>query len=94
MSLTKLIQACKATVHVTANDHRTVYETAAKYLENLRERYDDSIDEDVIKGMIERNTIIEVQFYPDTPIGSYSVFHWDLDKAVEECLEIIEERKR
>lgn len=34
----------------------------------------------------ETNTIVELQFYPDTPIGSYSVIHHDLDAALDEAL--------
>ncbi len=93
MSLARLINECRATVHVTANDHKTVYEDAAQYIKNRIYRDGEEIAADVIQGMIERDTIIEVQFYPDTPIGSYCVFHWDLDKAVEECLAIIRERR-
>ena len=39
--------------------------------------------------MIETNTIIDLQFYPHTPVGSYQIYHYDLDKALDEALEIL-----
>lgn len=35
--------------------------------------------------MIETNTIVELQFYPDTPIGFYRVYYCDLDAALDEA---------
>ena len=36
--------------------------------------------------MIETDTIVVLQFYPDTPIGSYSIWHHDLDAALDAAL--------
>lgn len=38
--------------------------------------------------MIETNTIVEIQWYPDTPVGFYSLFHYDFNLAVEEALKM------
>jgi len=41
-----------------------------------------------------RDFIIEIQFYPDTPVGFHVVYHYDLDAALDEALTIIEGLKR
>ena len=49
----------------------------------------EDISKEVYEKMIELNTIIELQFYPDTPIGSYKIYHYDLEMAIDEALTII-----
>jgi hypothetical protein len=46
----------------------------------------EDIDKDVYEKMKELNTIIELQYYPDTPIGFYKVYHYDLQMAIDEAL--------
>ena len=41
--------------------------------------------------MIETDTIVNIQFYPKTPVGSYSVYHYDLDMALDLALECLKE---
>jgi len=41
----------------------------------------------------ETNNLVHIQFYPDTPIGFYNILHYDLDKALDLALEIIDEIK-
>ncbi len=85
--LSELLSKCKCGVFVSVNEHRDYYQTAE---ESLKE--DDclecppEIELEVRSVMIEKNTIIIVQFYPDTPIGSYSIYHHDLDKALDQAL--------
>jgi hypothetical protein len=58
------------------------------YLNNLIElNVIDSEDMVYSKEMIERDTIIELQFYPDTPIGSCTIIHYDLEKCLDKGLE-------
>lgn len=86
--LKELIGKCKCGVFLTVNEHRDYYQSAEASLEEMT-GYEcpPEIEDDVRKVMIETNTIIKVQFYPDTPIGSYSVYHYDLDAALTEALE-------
>ena len=37
----------------------------------------------------EHNKIIALQFYRDTPIGSYSIYHYDLEMALDKALDIL-----
>lgn len=92
--LKKLMEKCKCGVFLVVNEHRDYYQSAQERLDNhyMRLECPPEIPEDVKKKMIELDTIIELQFYPDTPIGSYCILHWDLDTALDEALEIIKER--
>lgn len=38
------------------------------------------------------DTIIEIHFYPDTPVGFYKIFHYDLDMAIDEALLILKDQ--
>lgn len=86
--LQELIKLCECSVSVEVNAHRDVYMTAYKYLveANL-----EGEDRDIVDEMVLRDFIIEIQFYPNTPVGFYKVWHYDLDMALDECLEIIKE---
>jgi hypothetical protein len=41
--------------------------------------------------MIAMNQVVEIQFYPNTPVGSYSVYDWDADSAIEQACAIMHE---
>ncbi len=83
--LMKLLARCKCGVHLAVNDHRDVYLTAAQALEDLGDFADD-IPDDVRAKIIETDTLIDLHFYPDTPVGFYKVLHYDLDAALDEAL--------
>ena len=84
----KLIALCKADINILINNHKSCYESVSKYLANY-----DHLDEDDLKHldkMIDNDTIIELIFYPDTPVGNYTIFHYNIDMALDEALEILE----
>lgn len=85
--LAVLLSKCKCGVFLIVNAHRDYYETAEQSLKE-KDGYEcpPEIEDVVRRIMIETNTIIELQFYPDTPIGSYSIYHYDLDAALTEAL--------
>lgn len=83
--LKQLMARCKCGVYLTVNEHRDVYRTAADALEDL-ERFAVNLAPDVRAKIIEANTLIDLQFFPDTPGGSYKVLHYDLDAALDEAL--------
>lgn len=82
-----LLSRCKCGVHLTVNDHRDVYETVEQWLENMHDFAED-LEPDVREQMIANDTIIDLHFYPNTPVGFYKVLHHDLDAALEEALAI------
>ncbi len=84
--LTLLINRCKCGVHLTVNDHRDVYETAKQAIQNMESLGHTVDDDDVRAKMIELDTIVDLHFYPDTPVGFYKVLHYDLDMALDIAL--------
>ena len=87
--LSKLLQLCKCGVFININSHINSYTTAKSVIDNnLADEFDDTSD-DIRLKMIELNTIVEIQFYPNTPVGSYVIYHYDVDKAITEALDIL-----
>ena len=89
--LKKIFARCKCGVYLIVNQHRDYYQTAEQKLKEL-DLLDatDEIDPEVRRIMIETNTVVDLQFYPDNPIGSYSIYHYDIDAAIDEALECLE----
>lgn len=89
--LNKLIKECKCGIHLTINSHRDYYETVEQHFKSnpINEEYLEDIDSDIYDKMKETDTIIELQIYPDTPIGYYKIYHNDLELAINEALGII-----
>jgi hypothetical protein len=88
--LKTLLAKCKCGVHLTVNEHRNYYESAEDRLEwySCLESPPD-IPEDVRAEILKSGNIIDLHFYPDTPVGSYHIIHHDIDQALEiafECL--------
>jgi hypothetical protein len=90
MSLDKLQQVlagCKCSVTLTVNNHRDYYQSAESYLDELESHR--PIDSTSRTAMIASDTIIELQVYPDTPIGSYTIIGPDLDFVLNRALECL-----
>ena len=85
--LKTLLARCKCGLFLTVNEHRDSYDSAEETLDDAR-GYEcpPNISDDVRAVMIETDTIIRLQFYPDTPISSYEVWHHDLDAALDAAL--------
>lgn len=84
--LTTLMSLCKGAVYITVNDHLSVYETLGKAIKDY-EGAEFSIPEDVKKGMLERDCIIDIHIYPRTPVGFVKILHFDMDAALDEAIE-------
>lgn len=85
--LTELLSRCKCGVFLTVNEHRDYYQTAEKALEEMEMERPPQIEPEVRKIMVDTDTIVELQFYPNTPISSYKVYHYDLNAALTKALE-------
>jgi len=77
-------------VYLYVNDHRNLYQTAAEWLDD-QTSLGVGVDAETRQMMIDRDTIVDLQFYPSTPIGFYRVLHWNLDDAIRHGLECIKE---
>lgn len=90
--LKELLSKCKASVSINVNQHRDYYQSVKDYIEEQAQQHEGLIEEiglDVYEEMQKTNTVIEIQAYPDTPIGSYRIFHYDIDKAVRIMLDCV-----
>ena len=88
--LKELLKCCKCGVFITGNEHRNYYITAETRLKELMEmECPPELTDDVRQKMIEMDTIINVQFYPNTPIGNYDIYHYDIDTALDEALKCV-----
>jgi len=86
--LKKLLSKCKCGVFITVNEHRDYYQTAnAKLKELTYLECPPDISEEVRVKMIELDTIINIHFYPDTPIGFHDIYHWSLERAIDIALD-------
>ena len=92
--LKELMSRCKAGVHLTVNEHRNYYQSAAQSLDELAQyECPPEISDEVRQKMIETNTIINLHFYPNTPVGFYSIYHYDLDLALDEALACLNQKE-
>ena len=85
--LQQLIALCKCGVHISINEHRNYYETVKQYV--LDDQKED-VDPDIWDKMVETNTVVNIQAYPNTPVGFFSVLHYDLGQALSLMIRSIE----
>jgi len=85
-NLRRLYKLCKCSVSIEINRYRVFYDTIEDAVNNK------NISEEIKRGIIKTNNFIEIQFYPDTPIGFYTVYHYDIDLAINEALSILDNR--
>ena len=91
--LATLLKRCKCSISIEVNKHRDYYQSAEDFIAEA-EAFPEcppEINPKVRRIMIETDNIVVIQFYPDTPIGSYDIWHFDLDEALKQCLECIKE---
>lgn len=85
--LQELISKTKCSITLEINCHKDGYDTVEEYLKGYpHESFINDIEQEVYDKMIERDTIIELQIYPDTPIGFYKIYGYDLDMVLDEAL--------
>ena len=82
--LEKIITRCQSGFYLEVNTHKDEYLTAQDKIDYLLSIVNQDIPDDVHLRMIELDNIVEMTCYPDTPIGSYSVYHYDMDAAIDE----------
>jgi hypothetical protein len=88
--LLRLVSLCKCGVYVSINEHRDTYQTAGSRLDEMAHV---EVDEPVREEMVRRDTMVVVQFYPDTPVGYYAVAHYDLETAIDLALLTLSEAR-
>ena len=86
--LKKLIDGCKCGIHLEINVHRNYYETVEQYFKSNDSLKDDlrEIEPNIYDRMVELDSIVELRCYPFTPISFFNLYHYDVEKAIEEAL--------
>lgn len=87
--LNLLLSLCKNSVSVEVNRHRDFYQSVEEYINEMHDKGED-IAKDVLEEMIRRDTIVEVQAYPDNAIGFFVVEHYDVNTAIKRMIRAIE----
>lgn len=86
----ELMSKCKCSVSIEVNGHRDYYDSVEKHMEDVNAGSDTPVTTpEVLAEMIKRDTVVWVQAYPDTPIGFYVVYHYDIDLALDQMLECV-----
>jgi len=75
----------EASLHLTHNQHKAYYETVEQYLSNY-DLEDCWVSEEQKKKSLETQELWELQWYPDTPVGSYTLMGADLEEVLKEAL--------
>jgi molybdopterin-guanine dinucleotide biosynthesis protein A len=93
--LLKIIARCKASVTLTVNDHICSHQSVAEEIETYLSTGPDRLSsflegQKTIEECIEKDTLLCLDFYPDTPGGFYTIYHWDLEAILKEACEILE----
>ena len=76
---------------ITYNSFKLNYETAEDYIKRLEE-CGEKINYKIKQEIIDRDSLIQIQVYPDTPIGHFDIIHYDLGMAVRKMMEILESK--
>ena len=86
----ELVSLCKSSVRISVNEHKDYHESVEQHIneENIKD-----IDIEIFEQMINRDIIIRVQAYPDTPSGFFLVYHYDIDEAIDIALEAVKNNR-
>lgn len=89
-TLDQLVFLCAAEVSVQVNTHRIFYQSVPEYLDELPSV---GIPPEIRRAMEEKDTVVEVRFYPHTPVGFLDVYHYDIKLALMQALELAQEAR-
>lgn len=91
--LKELMVLTKCSLSITINLNRDYYQTIEEHINDLINTSSFAIEKDlsvdVYKEIVKIDNLIEITSYPDTPIGSYTVYHYDLHEAIKEMIKKI-----
>jgi len=81
----------KCGLYLTHNAHKDVYLTAEEWLNDQGGGHVDWLDEAERQKAIETDEVWSLQWYPDTPIGFYTLGAASFDRLMELVVEWSEE---
>lgn len=88
----RLISTCKGSISIEIDGHKDCYDTVSHYVLGKHSQSDDQefAQSDVFAKMVELGTCINVRFYPHTPVSFFSIWHYDLDMALDIAMECLD----
>jgi hypothetical protein len=92
MTLDDLAARCKGGVTVTINDHKCIYMSAADFIAAPDVDWFDEVSDELRARMIAEDKIVQIQFYPETPVGFYFAHGTTVDEALAAAEKVIRER--
>ena len=87
----KIVNRCKCGIYLEINGHRDSYQSIKDAIKEINISNKNEIEEELAKKMIKENTIVSLQFYPDTPIGFYIVYGTSIGEVLNKAIKILEE---
>jgi hypothetical protein len=81
----EICSLCKNSVSIEVNPHRDFYESVESYMED-RQSEIQKMEQGVYQKMIDTDTIVWVQAYPNGATSFYCSYHYDIDLAINEIL--------
>ena len=94
--LKRLGERCGGSVSVSIDGHKDCYDTIKQCIadHNTGRQEDDlEIDADEAKLMIDSGIMVNLHFYPRTPVRFYSLWGDDIDKLVADAHSIIDKEE-
>lgn len=82
--LLKLCSLCKCGVYIEVNKYRDYYDSIEDAVNDALE--DEYMNNDMAHKILLTGNFVNIQFYPDTPVGFYRIIHYDLELALDEAL--------
>lgn len=92
--LQELLSLCKCGISIDINSYRNSYESIQDTIKTIETRIEEPLEPEIFSGMIETQNVIEIDCYPFTPISSITIYHYDIDLAIEEMINAINEWKQ
>lgn len=92
--LQKLSLACKNSVTLSINKHRDYCKPVEEYINELKlikSIDDEDVDLIMLNKMIECDTIVELYMFPDTSLGFYAIFGYDVETVLDRGLNCFSE---
>lgn len=93
----EILRMTKCSFTLSINEHKDDYSNVEKYIETSK-GYNGPLSRDITEEkrmkMIEKDTIIEMHCYKDTPVGFFYVCGYDLDMCIEEMYNTLKENDK
>jgi hypothetical protein len=89
MERMKELQAfCRAGIYLSINEHKDYYETIEDHFNNNPFIKDDLTQEELDR-IVKADCLVELQFYPSTPITFYRVYGTSIDEVLDKAIKLI-----